>query len=1307
MPKTGRIDDIINIAAIEEQIAKTNALLKTVAAELTEIAKKSMSIKIDFAAISSTQELVKQFEKLSATNDKAAIAQAKANKLLAEKNLLEEKRAAIQSKNTISQEKENKAKTEAAIAEERLLKVQKEREITEKRLAALTTKAGKSKSSNVPDSDNSMVAEAARLQKKINDLKSDEARLTFKLREELAMLTKVRKNEVQTVQGVTDNLNALEKEVSQLTMQYDLLSRKEKESAASKELQKKIHDLNTEIREQRVLLSNMKANVGNYNQSLNGMAVTVGKSQNAFQRMGTAMSNMGERAAVAFMDMRMKAAALSAALSGTMYTIWRWIKLNATLSDSMAAVRRTTQMSNKEVYSLNEALRKLDTRTSQRSLLDLAHVAGKLGIATKEIYGFVKASDMIGVALGKDIGNNEEAINQLGRIVKLFDVDSGIGMEKALIKLGSGLKDLGNASVAEEVNIIDFTKRIGGIAPIAKVSVDKIMALAATYDILGQTTEVASTATNAIWLGMAQHTDRYAKIAGMNVKEFTQLMNKDFNEAFIAVAAGLQKNEGGFMELAEQFKGLGIDGRRVVAVMAALSGGVDIYRKQLDISHDSYVKATTVAEQYAIQNDTLAASIDKATKAMQNFFANSFILQQMKKYTDDLTAAWMKYRAALDIVTGNFEIKLKISNTEDELKKKKTDLSSETNETRKKKLQTEIALTERAIQVEKMRLKNLDDIEKLKKPSDADQMRFPGKSKEEIKALKAIEAAYKKLERQEAESQKRMDTLNKRADSVIEKSYQLRVEMGQVSLEEQQSHDEQYLKDKIDDINKAGTDELIIDAKIKAEKLGWSKKQLDEEIAQIEANATEQIINKEQSEEMMWDIEIKYARKRAEMRQEEIARQQETLKSLVESIKNKNTTEQLNVVTNLTVEKSGKLDDLMKQLQDRNITVAQYKQKEKEINEQYDREILQNSIDSIEKLITKLKEVNVDTIDLEHKLAEAKIALSNKTTAALIDDIEKRKEAEDRAEQTMMDKTMSLWNSVGSIISSAYDKEIMRIEDKIEANRYAWDQELEAAQGNEKLEKEINKRRIAEEQKLNQEKKKIAREQAVMNKVISATNAGINTAVGVTGALSSAAYLTPAGALALAIIIAAAGAAEVAAILAAPIPQYEKGRDGGKAEWAIVGEKGTEGVEMPSGKMYATPDKPTLTYLPAGSKVIPHEKFIQDPATILLNGSIQVFDIARNHARRSTSSNNRVDKSTTTLSKFTAIPYEKLVKITTGFISKNVTSTTNPAYQVTVVDPYGKEMLSEMKKTKPETRIIDMGDRMIHQTGNYTLVTRK
>ncbi|KAF0193379.1 MAG: Uncharacterized protein FD166_3711, partial [Bacteroidetes bacterium] len=78
-------------------------------------------------------------------------------------------------------------------------------------------------------------------------------------------------------------------------------------------------------------------------------------------------------------------------------------------------------------------------------------------------------------------------------------------------------------------------------------------------------------------------------------------------------------------------------------------------------------------------------------------------------------------------------------------------------------------------------------------------------------------------------------------------------------------------------------------------------------------------------------------------------------------------------------------------------------------------------------------------------------------------------------------------------------------------------------------------------------------------------------------------------------IAAAVGALQALAIAAKPLPAYKHGRNGGPAEWALVGEEGSEGIVYPSGQTAITPDKSTLTFLPAGASVIPHKDLVAHP----------------------------------------------------------------------------------------------------------------
>jgi hypothetical protein len=73
---------------------------------------------------------------------------------------------------------------------------------------------------------------------------------------------------------------------------------------------------------------------------------------------------------------------------------------------------------------------------------------------------------------------------------------------------------------------------------------------------------------------------------------------------------------------------------------------------------------------------------------------------------------------------------------------------------------------------------------------------------------------------------------------------------------------------------------------------------------------------------------------------------------------------------------------------------------------------------------------------------------------------------------------------------------------------------------------------------------------------------------------------------ALTVAAAAIGAVQLAAIAAQPIPKYARGRDGGPAELAFVGDGGRREVIMgKDGKAFTTPSRATLAWLEKGDTV--------------------------------------------------------------------------------------------------------------------------
>ena len=132
--------------------------------------------------------------------------------------------------------------------------------------------------------------------------------------------------------------------------------------------------------------------------------------------------------------------------------------------EAMVDAMKTTNLTRSEMEALSAELAKLDTRTSQNDLLDIARIGGKLGITgTDNLLQFVRAADQINVALGRDLGNNtEDAIREIGKLVDIFNLTDTYGLEASLLKVGSAINELGMASTANEGYLVDFTKRMAG-----------------------------------------------------------------------------------------------------------------------------------------------------------------------------------------------------------------------------------------------------------------------------------------------------------------------------------------------------------------------------------------------------------------------------------------------------------------------------------------------------------------------------------------------------------------------------------------------------------------------------------------------------------------------------------------------------------------------------------------------------------------------------------------------------------------------------------------------------------------------------
>lgn len=301
------------------------------------------------------------------------------------------------------------------------------------------------------------------------------------------------------------------------------------------------------------------------------------------------------------------------------FSVKRFTDAFAGFEDKLTDVMKTTGLTREQVNNMNESFKQIDTRLSQEQLLELAYVAGKLGIvAEQDILGFVRASNQIAVALAKDLGGSvEDTMNTLGKLVQLFGLKEEFGTEESLLKVGSAINSLGMASSANEKNIVNFTNRVASVGNLAKVSIADVLGLGATIDALAISSEVAATAYGVFMTKMAKNPVLFANLAGMNAVDFEALINTDANEAFIKVLESISSTEGGFTALSAAIGEAGLEGQRAIQVISGLAQQTDFLRSQQELSRKEFMLGTSILEEYNLKNNNTQAKLEKNAKALE------------------------------------------------------------------------------------------------------------------------------------------------------------------------------------------------------------------------------------------------------------------------------------------------------------------------------------------------------------------------------------------------------------------------------------------------------------------------------------------------------------------------------------------------------------------------------------------------------------------------------------------------------------------------------------------------------------------
>lgn len=321
------------------------------------------------------------------------------------------------------------------------------------------------------------------------------------------------------------------------------------------------------------------------------------------------------------------------------------LKLNFQYSDSLANVRKVSNLSMDSVNDLSRMLAKVDSRTSLEGLTQLAYVGSRMGMGKYGAEGlaeFAQASDRVNVALKEDLG--DDAMLTLSKFVETMgEVEKhGGNISSAFDAVSSSIFKLASTSTANGNSILEFARRLTGLAKVSHITSDQLLGLASASDSLMLMPEVASTAFGKLISSLWTNYHDIEKMLGMQEDSLKGMMEKGQTmQALVTVLEHVSNKNLNSMDA--YFKEFGSDGQRLKQVVVTMAQNVDVLKSHLKESSEAYEDATAVQKEYSIQQETAQALLERANNMWSKAFVNPEGIDVMK----EIAKAWYDFSKTL------------------------------------------------------------------------------------------------------------------------------------------------------------------------------------------------------------------------------------------------------------------------------------------------------------------------------------------------------------------------------------------------------------------------------------------------------------------------------------------------------------------------------------------------------------------------------------------------------------------------------------------------------------------------------------
>ncbi len=284
----------------------------------------------------------------------------------------------------------------------------------------------------------------------------------------------------------------------------------------------------------------------------------------------------------------------------------------ASMEEQMTNTVKYTGMAREEVEKMNEAFVGLNSRLTREKMNEFAQEAGRLGKNTREsVQGYVEAANILSVAL-VDLG--EGATQTIAKLTNIFGVEKTLGTRDAMLSVGSAVNVLSQNCTASKPYLVEFAQRLAGIGAQAGMTIQQILAFAATLDANGQKVEMSASALSRLIMMLFQKPGEIAQKVGLDVQQFTDTLQRSTNEGLMMFLGKLHEmgNDNALAVLSPLFKDLGMDGIRMAQVLSVLAQKIDMVQWEQRQANKAFEEATSATKEYDLFNNTAQAGIEKA-----------------------------------------------------------------------------------------------------------------------------------------------------------------------------------------------------------------------------------------------------------------------------------------------------------------------------------------------------------------------------------------------------------------------------------------------------------------------------------------------------------------------------------------------------------------------------------------------------------------------------------------------------------------------------------------------------------------------